>query len=136
MADAISTADSILLSTKKSLGLPEEVEDFDPDIIMCINSALNVLTQLGVGPVKGVSISSKEDTWDLLIGDDPRLNMAKSLVYLRTKVAFDPPTGNAILESYREQIREYECRLSYQVDPGYAFDEEEEVDQNASETRL
>ena len=42
--------DSILTSIKKLLGITEEYEHFDQDIIMHINSVFSVLTQLGVGP--------------------------------------------------------------------------------------
>ena len=42
--------DSILTSIKKILGITEEYEHFDPDIIMHINSAFMILNQLGVGP--------------------------------------------------------------------------------------
>ena len=38
--------DSILTSIKKLLGIAEEYEHFDPDIVMYINSAFSVLTQL------------------------------------------------------------------------------------------
>ena len=42
--------ESILTSIKKLLGIAEEYEHFDVDIIMHINAAFSVLTQLGVGP--------------------------------------------------------------------------------------
>ena len=42
--------ESILTSIKKLLGVAEEYEHFDPDIIMHINSVLMILTQLGIGP--------------------------------------------------------------------------------------
>lgn len=45
--------DSILTSIKKLLGITEEYEHFDQDIIMHINSVFSVLTQLGVGPAEG-----------------------------------------------------------------------------------
>lgn len=48
--------DSILTSIKKLLGITEEYEHFDPDIIMHINSVFSVLTQLGVGPAEGFRI--------------------------------------------------------------------------------
>lgn len=121
MNESIKVEDSILLSVKKSLGLEPDITHFDPDIIMCINSALNVLTQLGVGPNCGFQITSSEDAWEQFIGEDVRLNMVKTYIFLKTKVTFDPPTGNAILESYKEQIREYEWRLNVQVDPEYTF---------------
>ena len=43
--------DSILTSVKKSLGITEEYEHFDADILMHINTALMTLTQIGVGPL-------------------------------------------------------------------------------------
>lgn len=127
MDEDVRVEDSILLSTKKSLGLDPSVTEFDPDITMCINSALNVLTQLGVGPTKGFSISSKEDTWDGLIGDEPRLNLVKTYIFLKTKMAFDPPTIGGLMTSYQEQIKELEWRINVQVDPAYTFDDKEDV---------
>lgn len=121
----VKVEDSILLSVKKSLGLEPSMTHFDPDIIMCINSAFNVLTQLGVGPIEGFSISSYENDWTEFI-DDVRLNMVKTYIFLKTKIVFDPPTGNAVLECYKEQIKEYEWRLNCQVDPSNTFDENKE----------
>lgn len=114
--------DSILLSIKKNLGLDPLMTHFDPDIIICINSAFNILSQLGVGPTDGFCISSNDNTWDEFIGENKNLNMVKSYIYLKTKMLFDPPTGNAILEAYKDQIREFESRLNYQVDPEWTFD--------------
>ena len=42
--------ESILTSIKKLLGISEEDDYFDPDIIMHINTVFTILTQLGVGP--------------------------------------------------------------------------------------
>lgn len=123
MAD-VKVEDSILLSVKKSLGLDPSMTHFDPDIIICINSVLNVLTQLGVGSSKGFIISSEDSTWDELIGEDQRLNMVKTYVFLKVKIIFDPPTTGAVLESCKELIKEYEWRLNVQVDPENTFDEE------------
>ena len=52
--------ESILTSIKKLLGITEEYEQFDQDIIIHINSVLSVLTQLGVGPTKGFSIKDEK----------------------------------------------------------------------------
>lgn len=118
----VRVGDSILLSIKKDLGLDPSMTHFDPDIIMCINSALNILTQLGVGPIEGFFIDSQDATWTQFIGDDPRLNMVKTYVYLRTKILFDPPTIGAVLEAFKEQAKEYEWRINAQVDPKDTFD--------------
>lgn len=120
--DEVKVGDSILLSIKKDLGLDPGMTHFDPDIIMCINTALNVLTQLGVGPIEGFSISSSSDTWDQFIGEDQRLNMVKTYVFIKTKIMFDPPTTGAVLEVYKELAKEYEWRINVQVDPLDTFD--------------
>ena len=44
---------SILISTKKILGIAEDYTVFDLDIITHINTAFSTLTQLGVGPAEG-----------------------------------------------------------------------------------
>ena len=63
--------DSILTSIKKLLGIDEAYEHFDPDLIMHINSVLAILTQLGVGPENGFSISDKTAVWSDFISDSP-----------------------------------------------------------------
>ena len=54
--------DSILTSIKQLLGIMEDYEHFDKDIIMHINTVFMVLRQLGVGPEEGFSISDKSTT--------------------------------------------------------------------------
>lgn len=54
--------ESVLTSIKKMLGITEEYEHFDSDIIMHINSVFMILTQLGVGPPSGFSIRDKTST--------------------------------------------------------------------------
>lgn len=120
----ISLEESILSSTKKSLGLEPEITQFDPDIIMCINSVLNILTQLGVGPPQGFTILSKDATWKEFLGEDQRLNMTKSYIFMKVKLMFDPPSIAAVLASYQDLIKEYEWRLNCQVDPIDTFDDE------------
>ena len=56
--------ESILTSIKKLLGIAEEYNHFDQDIIIHINSVFSVLTQLGVGPANGFSITDKDATWN------------------------------------------------------------------------
>lgn len=113
---------SILTSIKKLLGLMEDYTEFDSDITMCINSAIGILTQCGVGPVEGFRVTSKDETWEQFIGNDPRFEMIRTYIFLKTKIIFDPPTSSAVLECYKEQIKEYEIRLNYLVDPENTFD--------------
>lgn len=103
--------ESILTSIKKLLGISEEYEHFDADLIMHINSALLVLNQLGVGPAEGFFISGKDDIWDDYLGDNTNLEMVKSYLYLKVKLLFDPPLSSAVIESTNRMIAEFEWRL-------------------------
>lgn len=105
--------DSILTSIKKLLGITEEYEHFDVDLIMHINSVLFVLTQLGVGPSTGFTINSKAHTWDDFIPEDMALyESVKSYVFMKVKLLFDPPQSSAVTESYNRLISEFEWRLN------------------------
>lgn len=108
--------DSILTSVKKALGIPESYEQFDPDIIMHINTTLFVLNQLGVGPSEGFVISNKSATWTDFMGSTKALESVKSYVYLKTRMLFDPPTSSAAIESFDRLIAEMEWRIREQVE--------------------
>lgn len=110
--------ESILTSIKKLLGITEEYTHFDNDLIMHINSVLMILSQLGVGPSEGYSISSSAQTWTDFLGDDlKKLQSVKSYVALKVRLMFDPPTSSSVMEAINNQIREFEWRLNVAVDP-------------------
>jgi len=104
--------ESILSSIKKLLGPEEDYTPFDKDIILHINSVFAILTQLGIGPEKGFSITDKTSVWSDFIGDRKDLTLVKSYVYLRVRLLFDPPQQTAVLESMKRQVDEYEWRLT------------------------
>lgn len=116
---------SILTSTKKALGIMEDYEHFDPDIIMHINTVLMVLTQLGVGPKDGFRIEDKTSTWQDFLGDSIQLESVKTYVYLRVRLLFDSTTlSSAVLESMNKTISELEWRLNVAVDKPQSTEEE------------
>ena len=105
--------DSILTSIKKLLGIAEEYEHFDADIIMHINSVFMDLNQLGVGPSGGYSIVDEEDIWTDFTDDIELLQAVKSYMYLRVKILFDSSSmGSATLAAYERQIQQWEWRLN------------------------
>ncbi len=110
--------ESILTSIKKKLGIHEDDTSFDEDVIIDINSVFATLTQLGAGPSEGFSIDGETETWNDYISDMTKLNFIKSYVYMKVKLMFDPNMPSAVIESYKEQIKEYEFRISVQADPG------------------
>ena len=108
--------DSILTSVKKIIGISEEDESFDTDLIMHINSVLMILNQLGVGPEDGFSITDKSAVWTDLIGDNKFIEAIKTFVGLKVRLIFDPPTSSAVLDSINKTISELEWRINVMVE--------------------
>lgn len=108
--------DSILTSVKKIIGISEEDESFDTDLIMHINSVLMILNQLGVGPEDGFSITDKSAVWTDVIGDNKLIEAAKTFVGLKVRLIFDPPTSSAVLDSINKTISELEWRINVMVE--------------------
>lgn len=117
--------DSILVSIKKLLGVDEFCYHFDEEIIMHINSAIMILTQLGVGPAEGFFINDATETWSDLIGDRKDLQAIKTYVYQKVKLIFDPPSSSSVIEAMNQNIREFEWRLNHAVETAKPKGEED-----------
>ena len=104
--------DSILTSTKKLLGIAEEYTQFDVDIIKHINTVFMILTQMGVGPPEGFSITGADETWHDFISGSTNLEGVKTYVYMKVQLMFDPPASSAKLDSANRVINELEWRLN------------------------
>lgn len=104
--------ESILTSIKKLLGISEEYEHFDNDLIMHINSVFLVLNQLGVGPKECFVIEDDTAEWTDFIEDPTQLQAVKSYMYLKVQLLFDPPLSSAVMESKNRMISEFEWRLN------------------------
>ena len=108
--------DSILSSVKKLLNLPEEYTDFDEDIILHINSALDTIQQLGVGPLEHYEIEDKDNLWSEFIGDVKFINFVKTAVWLDVRLVFDPPSTSFQIESFQKRLDQLHWRLRVQAD--------------------
>lgn len=106
---------SILDTIKTQLGIEKEVDHFDEELILHINTALLSLTQLGIGPGNGFMITGRVDEWSQFLGNRLDLEAAKTLVYLKVRVSFDPPTNSFLLESMNKTIDELSWRLMLQL---------------------
>jgi hypothetical protein len=108
--------ESVLLSTKKILGISPDDDAFDLDVITHINSAISILEQVGI-PNEGY-IQDDEPTWgDVFAGivDDPnrnQLQLIRTIVYLQVRLLFDPPATSFLIAATQEQIREHIWRLN------------------------
>ena len=114
--------DSILATIKKMLGLDAAYTPFDIDVVTLINSTIMTLTQLGVGPRDGFEIAGMEETWDEFLENPVLLNGAKQYIFLKVKIAFDPPASSTVLEAYKQQATELEWRLNVQAESAEYFD--------------
>lgn len=108
--------ESILTSIKLLLGITEDYEAFDQQIIAHINSVFMILTQLGVGPPEGFMITSKIDTWNEFVSEEKKMQLVKSYTYLKVKMLFDPPSTSAVMDSTNRMINEFEWRLNSQAE--------------------
>ena len=108
--------ESILTSIKKMLGIEENYNIFDTDIIIHINTIFMTLNQLGVGPSSGFKIEDDSAIWSEYIDEDSDLEAVKTYIYLKVKLLFDPPLSSSVIESMNRMIAELEFRLNVAVD--------------------
>ncbi len=103
---------SILETTKKLLGLTKEYDSFDTDIITHINTVCSNLTQMGIGPEEGFTITGYSETWDQFItSSELKTQQVKSYMALKVKSLFDPSANGNVSEAIKNAISEMEYRL-------------------------
>lgn len=107
---------SILDDIKQLLGPSIEDTQFDIDIIIHINTALSILTQLGVGPNAGFSIRDRTAVWSDFIPEGMNLESIKTYVFMKVKIVFDPPLNASVLNAMQDSIKELEWRINATVD--------------------
>lgn len=103
--------ESILTTIKKLLGIDENYTHFDADIILHINTVFMTIRQMGIGPSEPFMIEDDTKTWRSFLGTNRNLESVKTLIYLRVRLLFDPPSSSFVLESIKEMIKELEWRL-------------------------
>lgn len=101
---------SILTSVKKLLGIQEDYDYFDTDILMNINMVLPVLKQIGVDT--NVNSVTEETTWEELSSSTEIVNLLRVYVALRVRMVFDPPTNSSLLDAMQKKVDELEWRLN------------------------
>ena len=108
--------ESILDTIKKLLGIDPTYEAFDTDIVVDINSVFMALTQLGLGPSSGFSITDKTAKWSDFLETNTDLEAVKTYIFIKVKLMFDPTASSTILESYTNIANELEFRLALRVE--------------------
>ncbi len=103
---------SILSDIKRSLGVEPDVDEYDVDILMHLNSTLAVLYQVSgtnSGSVPYVTDDSVE--WDALIDPTGQTAMIRSYIHISVRLLFDAPNTSFAINALKEQKTEYEWRL-------------------------
>lgn len=109
--------ESIFNTIKSLLGPDADYDVFDTDIMIFINAAFSTLTQLGLGPSEGFFITGESEKWSDFLSDAKDLESVKAYIFMKTKLAFDPPSSSFALSAYQDACKEYEWRLNVAVDP-------------------
>lgn len=109
-------SDSILTSEKKLLGITEDYEEFDAELIVHINTIFGTLEQLGINSGTKFKIQDKFAVWTDFISDSEMIEEIKSYMYLRLRLLFDPPANSFVVNAFQEQIKEFEWRINVKGD--------------------
>lgn len=105
---------SILKSTKKILGIPEDDTAFDLDVMTHINTAFSTLNQMGVGDEAGFTIEDDTLKWEDYLPEEKLTirNMTKDFVYLTVKGLFDPPQTSYLVKAQQDQLEQLGWRIN------------------------
>ena len=108
---------SILTDIKKLIGLDSEDTSFDTDLIININSAIDVLRQIGVKMDSDFCVEDNTATWGDLIPEGYTLNQIKTYLWMKVRKWFDPPQNGTAMDALNTSIADLEWRISVAVDP-------------------
>lgn len=101
----------ILDDIRKLIGGESYGEDFDTDLIIHTNTALFILSQMGIGK-SNFAIEQGNETWrEFLESKQYNLRAVKSWVVLKVRMLFDPPTSSVLAEAIKSNLEELEWRI-------------------------
>lgn len=111
---------SILKSVRSAVGLDAEDSSFDSELLMHINGSVMILHQNGIG--MPIHVEDEEAVWDdfknpLQADANSMLSAAKTFIFIKTKILFDPPPPSTI-KYMAEAADEYLWRLRESFDVG------------------
>lgn len=107
--------DSILLTIKRMLGIADELNEFNGELIPLINSELMVLEQIGVG-TDGFAITGPAETWEDFLPTIMWYQSVKTYLYARVKLLFDPPTSTVAADALKSMAEELTWRMNVKAE--------------------
>lgn len=109
-------SESILNTIKIMLNIEDDCDAFDTEIIIYINSALFTLSQLGIGPEEGFSITGPTERWSDYIKSTKNLTAVQTFIKLKVQLLFDPPSNSFVVDAINKQIDELGWRLCLEAE--------------------
>lgn len=107
----------VLKDIKESVGLSEDINAFDGEILMYINSAIATLAQNGAVE-EGFRIDEDDVEWEDFLPIKIRSH-AKEYVFLIVKSMFDnSTTASYVLTMIQEQAKEVLWRIELEMEEG------------------
>lgn len=111
---------SILKSVRSAVGLNAEDSSFDVELLMHINGSIMILHQNGIG--MPIHVDDENAVWEdfknpIQVDANPMISAAKTFVFIKTKILFDPPPPSTI-KYMAEAADEYLWRLRESFDVG------------------
>lgn len=109
--------ESILTSIKLMVGIEEDDDSFDTDIIGFINAAFALLRRIGAGPKEGFIITDESTTWKEFSDDKVVFALAKVYVYQKVRLEFDSSSmSSAVIEAMKRSNAEIEWTLNTHIE--------------------
>lgn len=109
-------SESILNTIKIMLNIEDDCKAFDTEIMTYINSALFTLSQLGIGPEEGFSITGPTERWSDYIKSTKNLTAVQTFIKLKVQLLFDPPSNSFVVDAINKQIDELGWRLCLEAE--------------------
>ena len=107
---------SILDTVKKTCGLGSDYDAFDQDILVFLNAAILDLTQNGIGPSEGFTVTDSSQTFEDFIGDFKNVGAVATYLSQKTRIASVPPTSSYVLETMNKNLAELIWRLNLEAE--------------------
>ena len=112
-------SESILNTIKVMFNVEDDCDAFDTEIVAYIKSALFTLSQFGIGPEEGFSITGPTELWSDYIKSEKNLTAVQTFIKLKVQLLFDPPSNSFVVDAINKQIDELGWRLCLEAEQSY-----------------
>lgn len=112
MSELSDNFKSILKSTADRLDSRDFTVFYD-DLIATINTCFAYCHEYGCGPEEGFEITGPDEIWDdYQCKTTYQRNLAKTYIFLKTKLIFDPPQSGPLLSALKEELTKTEWHIT------------------------